>query len=258
MLASTTRTIALWKAAPESGRVNGSRWAIHCHYGVSPLAVYHWLRLFLAGGVDRLTLEELNIRRTKYIPTWSQLRMIGNSRAVQASVAFPIVGYLILLSSQFTEIFDGGIAGRSQHLELTWWTQLWSLKLYFVYFGLLLLGVGSALYQWRCPRQIKKHGDWEDYVRIDGEVVTDKYTEILGQVIDRDFESDLRTGETGISLRIQYMHQHYATLSATEKWSRAGVTFLFASGLLLLSIPSLMTIAKIGFQVATRGIARNG
>jgi hypothetical protein len=192
-----------------------------------------------------VTYEELANLRTKYIPTWSQLRTIGNSRAVQASVAFPIVGYLILLSSQFTDVFDGGLAGRSNQLDHDLWTRLWSLKLYFVYFGLVSLGVGSALYQWRCPRQIKKHGDWEDYVRIDGEVVNDTYTKILGQVIDRNYDADIVRGESSISLRLQYMHQHYAILSASERHSRLMVGCFFGLGLLLLSVPSAMTAIKI-------------
>jgi hypothetical protein len=195
-----------------------------------------------------LTLEELEKLRGKYIPTWTQLRAIGNSRAIQASVAFPIVGYLVLLSSHFTTFFDGGLAGQSQHHSLDWWSRLWALKLYFVYFGLLSLGIGSALYQWRCPRQIKKHGDWEDYVRIDGDIMNDTYVRILGQTIGRNFDNEILKGETGASLRLQYLHQHYARLSAEEKFCRAVVACFFAVGLLLLFVPSSMTAVKIVAQ----------
>jgi hypothetical protein len=82
--------------------------------------------------------------------TWANLRVIGNSRPVQIATVFPIVGYFILLSTQFTNLIDGGIAGP--HVGDGLLGRLWSLKLYFVYFGLISLGIGSAIYQMRCPR----------------------------------------------------------------------------------------------------------
>jgi hypothetical protein len=192
-----------------------------------------------------MTQDELQKLRTNFIPTWTSLRSIGNSRAVQSSAAFPVFGYLILLSSQFTSIFDGGLAGAAQH-QGDWWSHLWANKLYFVYFGLLNLGIGSALYQFSCPRQIKKHGDWEDYVHIDGPAMNESYIVALGSVIGRDHQADRMTpGESLPSLKIQYLRQHYAILSAEAKYSRFAVTYLFLGGLALLSVPSLMTAIKI-------------
>ncbi|MEH2517657.1 hypothetical protein V1279_003230 [Bradyrhizobium sp. AZCC 1610] len=191
-----------------------------------------------------MTQDELDRLRTKFIPTWTSLRSIGNSRAVQSSAIFPVVGYLILLSSQFTSFFDGGLAGQGLH-EVGWWSRLWASKLYYVYFGLLNLGIGSALYQWRCPRQIKKHGDWEDYVRIDGDVMTEGYVRAIGHVVGSSYNDDISSGETAASLRVQYLRKHYALLSAEDKYGRLAVTYFFVSGLALLAIPSLMTVVKI-------------
>jgi hypothetical protein len=193
----------------------------------------------------KVTQDELDALRTKFIPTWASLRSIGNSRAVQASVAFPIIGYLILLSSKFTSIFDGGLAGQAQH-QGDWWDHLWALKLYYVYFGLLNLGVGSAIYQLSCPRQIKKHGDWEDYVRVDGPSMNSAFIVALGQILGRDYDNDVfDVGGSHSELKITYLRQHYAILSAEAKYARVAVTCFFFSGLGLLSVPSLMTVIKI-------------
>jgi hypothetical protein len=191
-----------------------------------------------------MTQDELHNLRTKFIPTWATLRSIGNSRAVQASVAFPVIGYLILLSSQFTSIFDGGLAGQVQH-QGTWLDHLWAMKLYYVYFGLLFLGIGSIIYQSSCPRQIKKHGDWEDYVRIDGPVMTNSYITALGALVGRDYRADIsKPGQDWPDLKIQYLRLHYAMLSAEAKYRRFAVAF-FLFGFALLSIPSAMTATKI-------------
>jgi hypothetical protein len=192
-----------------------------------------------------VTQDKLDKLRTRFIPTWASLRSIGNSRAIQASVAFPVIGYLVLLSSQFTSIFDGGLTGEA-HQGGDWWSRLWSLKLYFVYFGLLSLGIGSALYQYRCPRQIKKHGDWEDYVRIDGPAMTESYITAIGKLIGREYMPDLVNAKGhATAVHNQYLRLHYATLSAEAKYSRLAVTFFFTYGLGLLAVPSLMTALKI-------------
>jgi hypothetical protein len=118
--------------------------------------------------------------------------------------------------------------------------------LYYVYFGLLNLGIGSALYQWGCPRQIKKHGDWEDYVRIDGPAMTNSNIAALGSLVGRDHQTDLQiSGANWPDLKIDYLRQHYAMLSAEAKYLRLAVAYFFLSGLALLSIPSLMTAFKI-------------
>jgi hypothetical protein len=190
--------------------------------------------------------NELDKRRTRFIPTWSSLRSIGNSRAVQTSVAFPAIGYLVLLSSQFTSIFDGGLISDTHQQVGDWWGRLWSLKLYYVYFGLLFLGIGSALYQYRCPRQIKKHGDWEDYVRIDGPVMTESYMTALGQILGHDFLQDIfEKRRTSAAVQNEYLREHYAVLSSEAKFSRLIVTFFFTFGFGLLAVPSLMTAIKI-------------
>ncbi len=135
--------------------------------------------------------KELDQLRTRFIPTWASLRSIGNSRAVQASAAFPVIGYLVLLSSQVTSIFDGGLAGETRYAG-SWWGYLWGLKLYYVYFGLLHLGIGAAVYQWRCPRQIKKHGDWGDYVRVDLPSMNNDYVAALGATMGQNLQEDLQ------------------------------------------------------------------
>jgi hypothetical protein len=104
----------------------------------------------------------------RFGPTWANLRVIGNSRPVQIATVFPVVGYFILLSTQFTHLIDGGIAGPDSEL----FGRLWSLKLYFVYFGLIALGLGSALYQARCPRIVKNFSDNAEFVRMQGDAIS--------------------------------------------------------------------------------------
>lgn len=196
---------------------------------------------------------DLKRLRTRIIPTWASLRSIGNSRAVQASAVFPIIGYLILLSSQFTSLFDGGLLGETHHRSDDAWGKIWELKLYFVYFGLLYLGAGSGLYQLRCPRQIKKHGDWEDYARVDGLAMSPGFIQSLCDIIDISYSRLMIANSDFTAVRNECLRKHYAVLSAESKYSRGAVALCFAAGLFLLSIPSIMTVLKIMALLIRRG-----
>jgi hypothetical protein len=90
---------------------------------------------------------------------WTQLRSIGNSRIVQASVLFPFIGYLILFNDQATSLLSTVRLDHALPNE-GWFATVWARKLYFLYFGLMSLGFGSLGYSQYCPRIIKKYGDW--------------------------------------------------------------------------------------------------
>lgn len=190
-------------------------------------------------------MNTIGALRKSFIPTWAKLRGIGNSRAVQASAIFPVVGYVILLSNGVTNFFDGGIAGAPSSKQGVW-HQLWSAKLYFIYFGLLFVGLGSTIYQWRCPRQIKKHGDWEDYVRTDGLVMHhEQLSEIRFILVEYYRLANVAGSYTLDQLRTIILNRHYAALSTDEWFVRLAVAVLFYGGIFLLAIPSLMTAIKI-------------
>jgi len=179
--------------------------------------------------------------------TWMQLRSVGNSRLVQASVLFPLIGYLILFNDQVSSflVFRGLDAALPSQGILAW---IWSRKLYLLYFGLMSLGVGSLIYSLRCPHLVKKHGDFSDYVRIDGPSLSVRSTRNLAKDLkiyssaDRIFEAT----EACEKARPDIMHQWYAHLSSQHRHSRNAVSILFTVGFILVSAPSLVSAIKIG------------
>jgi hypothetical protein len=102
------------------------------------------------------------------------------------------------------------------------------------------LGIGSVIYAVRCPFILKKHGDFADYVRIDGPSISDyallEYAQALGfptkthSVVER--KSDV-------------LHQWYARQSVRHRISRDAVAILFGIGLVLVSVPSFVSAVKI-------------
>jgi hypothetical protein len=180
-------------------------------------------------------------------PAWVSLRRIGNSRPVQVSTVFPAVGYFILLSSQVTGLFDGGIAG--DHSATTLLHKFWSLKLYFVYFGLVSFGLGSAIYQLRCPRVVRKYADRSEFVMAETPSVTLSDLQIMLELMAR---SQIVSAEPIVPnellkdyMRVPIMKYFYAFESAAHPLSRTMTTLFFSAGFVLLAVPSLLTLAKV-------------
>lgn len=95
---------------------------------------------------------------------WSSLSSIGNSHIAKLTILMPIIGYLILFNENVVELLRtviplNGFQGDKGILEY-----LHSKGLYFLYFGLLIFGVGVAIYNINVPRQIKKFPYVEEYI----------------------------------------------------------------------------------------------
>lgn len=172
-------------------------------------------------------------------PAWSSLRVIGNSRPVQVATIFPVIGYFILLSSSVTQYVDGGIAGSEAHSSL--FDKLWTMKLYFLYFGLIALGVGAMIYQMRCPPLVKSFGDASEFVRVQMEATSfSEASSMADQTARGDNVGSLE------ALRPIAMRNFYALQSARRPFSRMLTTIFFGFGFTLLAIPSMITFLKVG------------
>jgi len=179
----------------------------------------------------------------RYGPTWANLRVFGNSRPVQIATIFPIVGYFILLSTRVTNLIDGGIAGPAASGNLI--DAAWSFKLYFVYFGLISLGIGSAIYQMRCPREVKKYADNAEFVLTHSAAVSMNELKFMADETVHA-EGTLPAHYQQPDYRIPTMKNFYALKSHQRPWSRIATTMFFFGGFALLAVPSLLTLAKVG------------
>lgn len=175
---------------------------------------------------------------------WTQLRSVGNSKIVQASILFPLVGYLILFNESAASLLSTSSLDRASPNEGLI-EFLWIRKLYFLYFGLMFLGLGSLGYAMFCPRIIKKYGDSADYIRFDGPAMTQR---MLRKLAERAGLEGLTTTtddqilENGPDILRTWFHfQTYR-----HPLARDTVTTLFALGFVLISVPSIVSIIKIG------------
>lgn len=95
---------------------------------------------------------------------WSSLSSIGNSRLAQLTIVMPFVGYLIVFNISIADFITTIIPEALSQQADDFWTSLYSRKLYFLYFGLLLFGSGVALFNIAAPSQIRRFPVVERYI----------------------------------------------------------------------------------------------
>ncbi len=82
---------------------------------------------------------------------WSVLRRLGNSPVAKATIAVPLVGYLLLFNAEIVRLL-------SLHTDFCQPGNCSpALRLLLLYLGSCLVAVGAALYAMRCPALIKKY-----------------------------------------------------------------------------------------------------
>lgn len=176
------------------------------------------------------------------IPRWADLRSVGNSSAVRAAIIVPVIGYLIILNSTIADYLKlHGIEwGQDSH---QFWDRLWSFKLYLIYYGLMLLGAGSIVYQWKCPHFVKKYENWAEYVAGVARHTDGGQIDVLHKLVGRD--ETFGYGMSGEEQILYYLRRHYNQMSSYSAAWRLLTTFLFAWGFVLLAIPSVMTAVRV-------------
>ncbi|MGL4243570.1 MAG: hypothetical protein ACRCTI_20855, partial [Beijerinckiaceae bacterium] len=110
--------------------------------------------------------------------SWSNLKNIGSSRIVQLSIAAPFIGYAILFNEHTYKLLDEipyGIVKGDYRLK----------NVYFLYFGLTLMGFSTLIYNIFAPEEVKLYDGAIGYVDKIREVSN---VNLLDASIDRILE----------------------------------------------------------------------
>jgi len=84
---------------------------------------------------------------------WSQLRQLGNSNLVRASVLMPAFGYMLLLNEnvhQYLTIKYDGWLLTELHLPNVW-------RIWLLFYGSFCLAAATILYSLFCPVEVKRY-----------------------------------------------------------------------------------------------------
>ena len=179
------------------------------------------------------------------------MRPIGPSPIARASVAMPVLGYLILFHKDLLDYLKLH-SSFCQDCDVSW-------RLYMLYFACCCFAVGSVIYAVRCPRIIKSYAVSRDYIEAEkahycGAVNLEYLFELFdGEKAHPADPSDLRTkAEANVGLTQEdipqlsdLMSQLYFIQNRRAFSSRMVVAIMYALGFLLLGIPAVVTFLQI-------------
>lgn len=126
----------------------------------------------------------VNNRPIARIP-WSAIRRIGQSRLLALTIVVPFLGSLLLFNHHIVDLLT-----LSPELVARWFgvsptesgeaaRRLTLSRLYYVYFGLSFLGVGSALFVLFCPLNIKNYASSIDFQNTEAPLVSNSRMSII-------------------------------------------------------------------------------
>lgn len=184
---------------------------------------------------------------------WTELRQLGNSKFVRLSSLFPFVGYFILLNERIVELLN--LSNEYVNFQIAGP----GLRLYFLFFGLLALGLGSILYEIRCPIVVKKYPRPGEYLSTEHEITTRmRISEMVAYLHSTDYESyRIRSASLGglpshEEFKLTVMREMFYSEAKSRRIARSVVSFLFGAGLIALAIPSGITVVDVVGSIFTQ------
>jgi hypothetical protein len=195
-----------------------------------------------------LYFQKIYGRLNRRTPFWSTLREIGNSSVVKMTIFIPLAGYLIIFNERVVELLtlSRELVGLPPAQELP-------TRLLLIYFGLCLVAFGSTIYNWRCPPIVKRYSSAAEYVS--------KEVDHTAAFTVSDIDNELRKRNYRVAERERFEPQerhksiltlYYGFLNERHVWARALAMASFATGVALLTFPSL----RIFWSVAVLLIQR--
>lgn len=167
----------------------------------------------------------------------------------------PFIGYLILFNSHVVEALRPTVelfpdcADGSCAQSLMW------PRLFYLYFGLMFLGIGSFIYQLRCDPNVKRFDTSETFTASISAVVTESdlfvYQEMIERIggpapATRDFlAGELANLDQSPRLKLSILNKFYRTVDGGRYFSRLCVALCYSAGFALVLIPSSQASVQI-------------
>jgi hypothetical protein len=199
------------------------------------------------------------------IPSWSALRALGDSKVIKLTCLTPFLGYVIVLSDYFMTL----LTQVNSYLSLSKPEEAAISNAYFMYFGLLSLGVASGIYALFAPNLTKEYQSIRCYLNENIDYVTlsklvglachvkKEFTQkdkeehtIFGRINSFEqvtnensssFTKELRT------LSVDLFSHFWNQTAYSKKIIRVLITMFYAIGFILLLVPTMKLLWNVIF-----------
>lgn len=194
---------------------------------------------------------------------WSKVRALGNSTPARLSLVIPFFGYLILFNEHVRGILKLSYPMAGPNTVAIVGLAFSEISaFYWTYFGLLLFGVASSIYQIVCAGEIKQHLTHSIYIEYRLKTLLDEdvmsVCEFLishgGKKTDFPRIESIRdilesSGSRSDKSTKYVLYCHYTELDVDNGLYMLLCFYLYAAGLTLLVMPTIVLTYKIIYEI---------
>lgn len=196
----------------------------------------------------------------EYSARWNNLRDIGNSYLAKASIAVPILGYLIIFNSEIVDFLKLHTS-FCKDCSVSW-------RLHAFYFASSFIAVGAVFYSWRCPSLIKKYAGANDFYEAEKNYFCNPNNlEYLFGLITKAKDGEEPRDPHGLRRKIEnqeplferdlmhlagIMGEHYVLQNRTSRIVRLTTYVAYHVGFLILGASALITFVQVIVQLLAR------
>ena len=207
---------------------------------------------------------------------WQLLRGFGQSLPAGVTMSTPFIGYVILYHEKIKDLL-GGLGGLLDEQALADQCGPWfdfAMRLNLVYFGLLLLGIGTIIYRIFAPDPVKNARNISDYVLKTADHVTARNLRSMFVTIKSrrpevaasfdqlapwlDRKKSLKTASDALKklddgqLKIDVLRSYYNAQNRHSSRMAVYMTlFFYVLGFLLLAVPGIAFTSRVLCVVGT-------
>jgi hypothetical protein len=133
----------------------------------------------------------------RLLPNWNGLSLIGNSKVISLTIFVPFIGYLILFNNELVSYFvlSSELVGTVNSSGSIGYETI--SRLYFLYYGLISLGISSIGFSFFCPVNVKDHKTEFGYINDELKILT---PERVSSLVNEIKQNILPEGIEAISL----------------------------------------------------------
>lgn len=183
---------------------------------------------------------------------WSVLRGLGNSPVAKATIAVPLVGYLLIFNGEIVKFL-------SIHTDFCHPSRcVPSLRLLLLYLGCCSIALGAGLYSRKCPALVKKYDSAAAFFEAEKTYFCQpRNLDYLLKLIELRTEAEpLARDASNFNYNSEIRHvepnsladpmgELYRLLNVSHPWIRLVALISYYIGISLLIIPAAMTFIQV-------------
>lgn len=196
---------------------------------------------------------------------WGQLRALGNSNLVRASVLMPVFGYMLLLNDNVHQYLTIKYDGRL----LNYLPAIW--RIWLLFYGSFFVAIGSILYSFFCPPEVKRYQSAFEMADAESQhqLNLGQFDQVRDHVKARyarlskwersilpfhEPRYDLQSyGDKQFLDRVStYLVHQWTLVNVSMPSLRVSILTLFTVGLFLLAVPAAFTFLQVTILAVKR------